>query len=518
MDPTTLDPRKNGDVITSTFLYMLYDGLTRLRSSGEVELSLAESVQASPDGLTYEFRLRKALWSDGNPITAHDFEFSWKGILDPSFPAPCKQLFFPILNAEAASEGKLPLDAVGIESLDELTLRVSLAHPMPHFLSLVSFCNFYPVPRHLAATNLPKNPFATPLATSGPFSLSRWERGKEIALQKNPLFWDANNVEISNIHISIVGNEFAVLDLFEGDALDWISSTLSPLSPASLISYREDARFTSTPIGATVFTAFNTERFPFHNQNIRKAFSHAIDRNEIVGQVTRMGELPAHSLVPPVLDPNGIRFAYDLKLARTLLRKGLFELNILEEEDSPLNGEDWKVRSFLNNLTLSFTHDDGQFHRDLAQSLQHQWSRVLGFRIKLILQPYKMLLEQINNRDFNIVLRYCMANFSDPLNILERFKYKHLARNYSRYESAEYIGLLNRAQRTQDLEERSENLRKAEARLLEDCPLFPIHHIQYPVLSKPAVTGVEVTPVGSVHFRRAKEASSLSAGTKAAVS
>ena len=515
MDPTTFDPRKNGDVITSSFLFMLYEGLARLLPSGEAELTLAESYQVSPDGLIYTFHLRKAYWTDGRPITAHDFEYSWKSLLDPSFSAPCKQLFFPILNAELASEGKVPTSQVGVQSVDDRTLRIHLIHPMPHFLSLVSFCNFYPIPKHIE-TNLSRSSFGVqPHVTSGPFRLARWERGKEILVYKNPLYWDVERVQLSSIQISIVNNEFTILDMFENDELDWVSSILSP---SSLRKYRADERLALVPIGATVFSAFNTEQFPFHNGNIRKAFSLAIDRNHIVEQVTQMREAPANRLIPPILDPFEYRTEYDPKQARAFLRKGLLELKVIKEEESDLDTDDLKVRLFLSHLILSFSNDEGQTHRDLAHSLQKQWREVLGFRVKLHPQPFKTQMEQISKGDFNIALRFCAANYNDPMNILERFKYKHLARNFSRYESAEYIELLNRASQTQDIEKRNEILRRAEGRLLDDCPLFPIHHVKHPVLAKPSVSGIEISPIGSVHFRRAKGASQIRSRTEAAVS
>src|SRR5579872_4532777 len=144
MDPLTADPRKNGDLISSAFLFMLYEGLTRLLPNGQVELALAESVDVSADLCIYTFRLRKALWSDGHPITASDFEYSWKKTLAPAFPSPCQQLFYPIKNAEAAAEGKISTDQIRVQALDQRTLIVELNNPTPYFLSLISFCNFFP--------------------------------------------------------------------------------------------------------------------------------------------------------------------------------------------------------------------------------------------------------------------------------------------------------------------------------------------------------------------------------------
>ena len=518
MDPTTIDPRKNGDAITSSFLFMLYDGLTHLLPSGEVELALAESYRLSDNGLNYTFKLKKAFWTDGHPITAWDFEHSWKSIIEPSFSAPCKQLFFPILNAENASEGKIPIDQVGIKALDDTTLRIDLNHPMPYFLSLISFCNFYPIPRHVELNPM-RNSFSLhSQVTSGAFRLGHWERGKEILVRKNPLYWDTKNTIPSSIHISIINDEFTTIDMFENDELDWISSYLSAISPSSLKKYCGDEKLSLIPIAGTVFCAFNMDQFPFNNVNIRKAFANAIDRKFIVDHVTQLKEIPASRLIPPLLDSGEVRMECDSKRARAYLKKGLTELRIIKEEDADFDTDDLKVRLFLNHLSLSFSNDEGQSHRSLAHSLQKQWSQVLGFNVKLISHPFKTQMRQIGTGDFNIALRFSAANFGDPLNILERFKYKHLSRNFPKYESSEYINLLNQSVQIQDVNERNQLLRSAESLLLNDCPLSPLYHINYPTLSKPTVSGIEVTPIGSVHFRRVKVAPRTYSRVEAAVS
>ncbi|MEN9654133.1 MAG: oligopeptide-binding protein oppA, partial [Chlamydiota bacterium] len=149
IDPTSPDPRRNGDVNTSTLNFLLYEGLTRLAADGVVEMALAETVDISSDKKTYTFHLRKAHWSDGAPITAYDFEHSWKKTLDPAFGAACPYLFYSIQGSIEAMEKKIDPVEVGVKAIDASTLRVNLNHPTPYFLSLISFCNFYPIPKHI---------------------------------------------------------------------------------------------------------------------------------------------------------------------------------------------------------------------------------------------------------------------------------------------------------------------------------------------------------------------------------
>jgi oligopeptide transport system substrate-binding protein len=499
MDPLTVDPRKNGDLYSSAFLFMLYDGLTHLLPTGKVELSLAKSVDISPDGKVYVFTLRQAFWSDGHSITAHDFEYSWKKTLDPQFCSTCPQLFFPIKNAELALTGKIDLDEVAIHALDEETLRVELTHPTPYFLSLVSSCNFFPIPKHIAETKPDWDQIpAQKLTISGPFQLIRWEKRKEIILAKNPFYWNAKNTTLSELKISIVSNEYTTLDMFENDELDLVSFALSSIPLNALKTYHRTGQLQLLPMGSTAFCAFNLHQFPFTNQNIRKAFSYAVDREKLVTEITQLNEIPATRCIPPILDQNinyQIIPPYSEALAKSHLHKGMAELGI------PFDVSNLQFRLFLDHLTL--TYDETQTSRNVAQALQEQWSRVLGFKVKLQFQKYHMQMENILNGTYAITLSTWLAQYTEPMNILERFKYKKLKKNFPRFENEEYIQLLNQSFQ-EDQEKRQAILLKAEKLLMEQMPIAPLFHFNFAIIKKPAVSGVEISPTGVVQFKHAK--------------
>ena len=174
-DPQTADPRKSGDLISSTLIIMLNNGLT-LKENGQLKLAIAKSYEISEDGKEYTFHLRDCYWSDGVKITAYDFEKSWKKVIDPNFPSLCPQLFYPIKNAEKAAKGEVDANEVDIHALDAKTLKVILENPTPYFLSLTSSLVYYPTPSHIVE----KDPnWATyknkKLVTNGPFILSKWD-------------------------------------------------------------------------------------------------------------------------------------------------------------------------------------------------------------------------------------------------------------------------------------------------------------------------------------------------------
>ena len=219
-DPATFDPRKGGDVISSMFHFLLYDGLVRLTADGQIQNALAEKIEISEDRITYTFTLRSANWSNGKPILARDFEHSWKAILDPAFPAANAHLLYPIKNAEQIKKGLLPASELGLHAVDEKTLVVELDHPTPYFLEVIAFCVFYPVQSDLDPNW--EDQVDSTILSSGPFLLKEWKRNNQIILVKNPHYHSAEVIQLPTIHVSMVDSEMTALQMFEkGSSTSW---------------------------------------------------------------------------------------------------------------------------------------------------------------------------------------------------------------------------------------------------------------------------------------------------------
>lgn len=502
MDPLTLDPRKNGEQITSTFLYMLYDGLTRLKANGDVELALAESVEISEDGKTYLFFLKKACWSDGSPITAYDFEYTWKKTLDPSFNSLSPQILYPIRNAELAAKGKISLDKVGIQALEERLLKVELEYPIPYFLSLLSFCNCFPISKKQEIRNPSWDTAPCHEALcSGPFRIVKWNKKREILCEKNPLYWNADQVALDKIHISIINDPYVTLQLFDQDALDLVSVYLCSLPLQALEPYRHDKTLHYAPSGGTTFCSFNLRQYPFNNPNIRKAFSYAIDRRFITENITLLNEIPATRLLPPSLTKHPLSqfsIEQDEELARGYLHRGLKEIGVLgTETDHPFS-----LRLFINNLTLSF--EANPLNRKVAESLQEQWKKVLGFKVKLESFDYSTQVEKLNRKNYGIALASWISQINDPINIFERFKNQHLPKNFPGYESARFNEWIDLSYTEKDPLLRAKVLNQAELVMLQEMPLTPIYHSSHNFLCKPHLTNLQVTATGCFYLNECK--------------
>jgi oligopeptide transport system substrate-binding protein len=503
-DPSTIDPRKNGDYFSSMFQKMLFEGLTRLEENGNVEMALAEKVSVSEDGLIYTFVLRDAVWNDGHPVTAHDFAYGWKKVLDPAFGAPCAFLFYPITNASEALKQEVSMDQVGIEAIDPKTLKISLSHPTPYFLSLISLCPFFPIPKHIdeAYPNWDRDSdFPKHLVSNGPFRLVQWDRNNKIFVEKNPSYWDRKNVFLDSIEIFIIPDEKTVLRMFEAEEIDLINSLSTPLSPDEVVHLKQESSSEATyslqsaPLGATSFCTFNITHPLLQNLLFRKALSLSINRPSIVQNITQMGEEPAHRYVPTSMAksrPLKLMEIYDPHLAKTMFTKALTEL---KEQGVP-------VDSLLN--TLIFSYDNKELSRQIAQAIQQEWEENLGLTVTLQENDFKTHISNLQRRHYAIALESWGVHYLDPSSILDRFKYGHSPKNYPGFENKKYISFLNVAQRMSDPALRLEILEKAEALIVNEMPLTPIFHFNQILLKSNRFTNISATPLGEVLFRNIK--------------
>jgi oligopeptide transport system substrate-binding protein len=490
--PITFDPRKCGDIISSHMVFLLFKGLTRLQANGEVVLDLAESFHISNAGKRYVFQLGEHYWNNGSPITAFDVEFSWKTVLNPSFPALSPHLFFPIKNARKAKHGQLPVEEVGVFSNGPKQLIVELEESIPHFLELTSFNAFFPIPRDSEAQFFsPSNEFVC----SGPFELSHWAPETEILLTKNRYARNPFPTSLGKIKIAIISDVKQAFSLFQNKKLDWFGEPLSQLPLNHLPAFLEEWHI--HPIAGLTLCFFNTQQLPFRSRCLRQAFSYAIEREQLLQKLSIPQAVPAKGFVPSILRKNGLkslsqgaakrpcRLTSDATLALRLFQKGLKEVHLNPKQ-----------------LRLTLTFEATEIWWQVAKCLQKNWEEAFSLTIDLEPLEFKAFYDRLSKGQYTLALGRWMAQYTSPMNILERFRDRRSGKNFSQWEDRAYQDILKRCLAQTNEHQQQSLIDQAESLLLQELPAAPIYCFSYAYFKKPYVQNLLFSPVGRIYLEQ----------------
>lgn len=484
-EPTTLDPRKARSLEDTTICRMFFEGLTRVGLDGTIELAQAERYTVSEDGLRYTFQLRNGKWSDGTYVTSYDFAESWRSVLDPEFPTDIAYQLYVLKNGFKAKSGQVMLSDVGIFTPDANTLIIELESPTPYFLELCAMTSFFPLP----SISVDENEFLfmepESFVGNGPFVLKEWKHQDQIIAVKSSTYWDVDRVGPEALHLFMVSSD-TELRMFEEKQLDWAGSPLSVIPPDSIAALKNSGQFKVSPLSGTYFYRVNTSELiegkgnPLADPDLRRALAMSVDRNAITTHLLQGGQNPALSLVPPGL---GLR------------ETGYIETNLNEARSLILN-------RIFDPIVISFAVSER--NAVIAQALQKQWEEGLGIRIELQPLESKVFFQAVKDRKIQLAAGSWIADFNDPINFLEVFKYKDGSTNNTGWENSKYIDLLDRSALCRDQDERKELLRQAEGILMNEMPIIPIFHFAINYLEREGVSRVALSPIGQIDFRWAQ--------------
>jgi len=465
-EPETLDPAIITGQPEGRVVQALFEGLLRYTPAGMVEPGMAESWKISEDGLRYTFYLRpNVVWSDGQPVTAQDFADSWRRTLEPATGSLYNYQLHYLKNGEAFARGELKdFSQVGVRALDDHTLEVELENPTPFFLDLCAFPTLFPV--RLDLLEAVGDDWVKPeyILTNGPFLLKEWKLNDRIRLQKNPAYWDAENVALETVDVLPISKANTAFNYYASGAADlMMDKGLAPPSLLHVLMERPD--FHAAPFLGVYFLRFNCTRPPFDDVRVRRAFSLVIDKEQIVERITRAGELPAGGFVPPGLPgyPEMEGEPSDPELARALLAEAGFP-----------GGEGFPFSTYL--------YSEGELNEAIAVELQSLWARELGVRVSLARQEWKVYLNSLSSLDYSIGRSSWVGDYPDANTFLDMF-ISGGGNNRTGWSNPEYDELINRAARTTDASARLEILFQAEQLLVQEelpiCPLYFYVGIQF---------------------------------------
>ena len=490
-DPKTIDPTLNGasdggDVINQTF-----EALTR-EKSGVVYPGIAESWEISEDGLTITFKLRESKWSDGSPLTAHDFVYSWKRGMDPATASEYSWIweYTNVVGAyEAAFEGG-SLDDVGITAIDDQTLEIKLNTRTDYIISLLSFYHFMPVKQSAVEAKADgawaKDPAV--VVSNGPFVLTSYEIGKGLTLEKNPNYWNAENVKLDKIEAVFIDEASTAYQAYQADELFFIPDVPSAEIPRLIA---EDPEFYVYPLLGTYYYNFNLKLDLFEDVRVRKAFNLAIDR-ELICETLGAGQIPAAGFVPPgFLDANGNDFfetAGDYGMATDLSK--LDEAKALLAEAGYPDGVGFPEFTIMYNTS--------EAHKMVAEMIQEQLKTNLGISTKLENQEWAVFQDTRKEGNYELARGGWLTDFMDPSGLLSIFTSLN-AYNDPKFNNAEYDQLLSDSAKVGG-QEHFDLLYKAQDILMTELPIIPVYHYSDFMLAKDKVVGWDRSVLGTIDF------------------
>lgn len=471
-EPETLDPALMVGLLESTLAIQLFEGLTRLDPQTlEPEPAAASSWEIKDSGRTYIFHLRPAFWSDGKPVTAEDFKYSWIRALRPDTAAEYAYQLFPVKGGQAFNAGKLDDPSeVGLRVLGPRTLEVKLNNPTPYFLSLTSFMTLLPVRKDKIESFGRKWTRPENLVGNGPYILAEHRPHRRIVLKKNPFYWEADKVEIDEIQILPIEDANTALRMYLAGQLHWIRSI--PLEKRDV--YRDHKDFHQSPSFSTSFLRFNLTRKPFDDPRVRKALAMALDRKTLCEKITRGGEIPWTSLVPsglPGYKPiEGHHF--NPEKARELLAEAGYP-----------GGKGFPERSYL--------HVTREGTRRFAEAIQEMWRKHLGIRLTLVSEEWKVYLKSMTHLKFDIVASGWIGDYLDPNTFLDMFVTDG-GNNRTGFSDPEYDSLIAQAARESDPEIRNKLFQRCEEILVREAvPIIPLYMGVNLALINQSLEGVE---------------------------
>lgn len=476
-EPGSLHPANAQGTHESWILEHTFEGLTKKTEEGKIVPGSAKSWEISDDGLTWTFKLRDGLkWSNGDPLTANDFEYAWKYALKPETAADYAYQLYYLKGGEAYNSKKGKEEDVGVKAIDDLTLEVTLEQPTPYFLDLTSFYTFYPIDKKVQEENPKWALDAKTHVSNGPFKLTEWKHKESLKIEKNENYYDKDKIKLDAVNFALIEDENTAWQMYQSGELD-LAYPL-PVDIQGQMVNSDDKEFKMGKELAVYYYNFNTKVKPFNNAKVRKALSMAIERQKITENVAQGGQKPAFGVVPPGIpdasgdfqENTGNLFKEDVTEAKKLLKEGLAEEGMKE----------------LPEFSILYNTLDS--HKKIAEAVQEMWRDNLGVKVTLENAEFQVKLDREKAGDFEISRAGWVGDYVDPMTFM--LWETDGAYNDAGWSNKEYDNLLKEAKSTMEPKERMAALHKAEKVLIEDMPILPVYFYTKPYMVKSNVTGV----------------------------
>ena len=478
-DPTSLDPTMGNSVPDNEIQHIMQEGLVR-NTCGTIEPGIAESWEISEDGTTYTFHLRDAVYTDGTPITAQDFLYTFRRLADPATAAPYSWIMDGhVKNGGDVVAGKLPVEELGVSAPDDKTFVIELEYPQSYFLSLIGSCGQFTPVRQDKVEEYGKDYAATAdkMVTCGPFTMVS-SANRQYIFEKNENYWNADAINFDRVELSVIETGDTQLAMYEQGELDYV------LIPTAQVPNYDD-QDNEYMNGSLDWVYINHEADYVNNENFCLALNYAIDRTTY-NALANSGTFTAwgNPVMPDVdginatygeeFQPDGYPVAGDQTKAQEYLQAAMTEMGISDPSE----------------ITIEFVTTDAETNKKIAEVLQEMWQNNLGINVEIRQVTYSEIYGNVfPEHDFMIGYGGWSPDYADPYTYLELFISDNVY-NYSQYSNSEFDDLMAQSRETTDATERLQILAQAEQILIDTGAVVPLQVRTGHYLIDDDVTGV----------------------------
>ena len=495
---STMDPSLNTDVIGAQNLNNTMEGLYRFKGKNIKPALATNLAKPTNNGLTYTFKLRpNAKWSNGDPITASDFVYSWRRTVDPKTKSTYSYIFEGITNAKDISAGKKPVNSLGIKALNKHTLQVDLEKPVPYFNTLLTSPTFFPQNKKVITKWGKKyGTNSQALVSNGPFKLVKWNSPDNSWTEvKNDKYWDAKDVKVQKLQYQVVKDASTALNLYQANKLDRVLLTGDS---AKQMKNAKDYKIQKE--STTFYVAPNIKKVAlFNNTKIRQALSMSVNRQQLTKKVLGDGKVASLSTFPAKMTFNPetkVDFAketqasavatnaYNPTKAKQLWQEGLSETNN-------------KGKKF----SFTLLGDDSDVAKKQAEFLQNQFEKLPGLKINVTNVPFKSRLARAKSGDFDLLVTGWSADFPDPITFLTLFN-TDSSNNDGKWSNTEYDNLVNKSlnEDANNPMARWQDMKAAQNLSNREVPAIPLYQNGEAWLTKSRVKNLDYGPTGAYNM------------------
>ena len=494
-EPQTLDPTMNVYARGSLVLLNMFSGLYKIDPDNSVVPALAEGYTLDDTGTVYTFKLREGLkWSDGSPLTAEDFVYSWKKILNPDTASQAAYYLYYIKNAQGYNMGEKTVDDVAIKALDDRTLEVTLENPTAYFTALTATTAYSPVKKDVVE----KEGWtlqAETLVSSGPFMAKEIRPKEKLVLVKNPNYVDADKVKLDEIEMVYIESPEAELAAYENGDID-ISDNISNEAMKKYVD--SDEFYSMDKIGTNYYTV-NCRIKPFDDPRVRKALGYSIDREAIINNIVQGTYKPAYGFIP-----YGIPYAPEEGKEFRDVVGNLFTEDVAEAKKLLADAGFPDGNGFPTVKLITF---NSQAEKDVAQAMQGMWQQNLGINVEIETYESKVYWDELNAGNYNVGFNSWTGDYPDPMTLFE----SELANQnpppasgwFTEDGAIKFNELVEATKSEKDNVKRYENFVEAEKVLMDGMSQIPLYFYNDEYLVKPYITGVGKNFTGQTIFEYA---------------